>query len=142
MDGLSILTPPAPSVEGAAITSEAPSSPHGFRNDSVTGEVKFHHGIDISAPEGSPVSAVAGGVVSFSGASADYGKLVEVLHNDGSRSLYGHNRKNMVAQGKRVEPSDIIARVGKSGGALAPHLHFEIRVEGFSVNPAEMLSFD
>ncbi|MFQ5330207.1 MAG: peptidoglycan DD-metalloendopeptidase family protein [Thermodesulfobacteriota bacterium] len=116
------------------------SSLYGFRKDSVTGEVTFHHGIDISAAEGSPVSAVAGGVVRFSGTRADYGNLVEVAHDDGSLSIYGHNRENMVAKGERVELSDIIAHVGKSGRAPTPHLHFEIRVDGFSVNPAEMLS--
>ncbi|MCP3676608.1 MAG: peptidoglycan DD-metalloendopeptidase family protein [Deltaproteobacteria bacterium] len=117
------------------------SSLYGFRKDFATGDTRFHHGIDITAPEGSPVSPVASGVVTFSGVKPDFGNMVEVEHDDGSLSIYGHNKGNMVSLGERVERSDIIALVGKSGRALEPHLHFEIRMEGYSVNPAEILSF-
>ena len=118
------------------------SSLYGFRKDTVTGETRFHHGIDITAPEGTPVSPAAAGLVTFSGVKPDYGNLVEVEHDDGALSIYGHNKGNMVSLGERVERSDIIALVGQSGRALEPHLHFEIRMEGYSVNPAEILSFD
>ena len=104
---------------------------------------RFHSGIDISAPTGTPIRAVADGLVVLSGKSLDgysrYGKIVIVEHGDGIRTVYAHNQKNHVKTGRCVRAGEVIAEVGSSGNASGPHVHFEIRKEGRPVNPLKYL---
>lgn len=86
-----------------------------------------HDGIDISAPEGTPVLAAAGGVVVYTGRQSGYGAIVIVKHDGGLVTLYAHNSAVLVKEGERVEPGTPIARVGQSGRTTGPHLHFEVR---------------
>lgn len=86
-----------------------------------------HDGIDVAAPEGSPVSAAADGQVVYAGAQPGYGQVVILRHPGGLLTLYAHMSKVLVADGARVKAGDAIARVGQSGRTTGPHLHFEVR---------------
>jgi len=112
------------------------SSPYGTRNDPFTGEVRQHRGVDIAAPTGSKVLAAKEGRVVFSGEKAGYGNLVVVDHGDGLLSYYGHNSQNLVKVGDAVAKGENIALVGQTGRATGPHLHFEVRREGKTIDPA------
>jgi len=116
-------------------------SGYGIRKDPITGEHRFHYGIDIPAHEGAPVYPSMEGTVIFSGERPGYGNMVEIRHDNGYITRYAHNQRNMVKEGDRVKTSDIIAIVGSTGRTTGPHLHFEVRVEGFAVNPVDMLTF-
>ncbi|MBI5327351.1 MAG: peptidoglycan DD-metalloendopeptidase family protein [Deltaproteobacteria bacterium] len=119
----------------------AVSSGYGFRKDPIAGGRRFHYGIDIPAHEGTPVHPSSEGTVIFSGEKQGYGNIVEIRHDNGYVTSYAHNQKNLVKQGDRVKTSDIIAMVGRTGRATGPHLHFEVRIEGFAVNPENILNF-
>jgi murein DD-endopeptidase MepM/ murein hydrolase activator NlpD len=86
-----------------------------------------HDGIDISAPEGTPVHAAAEGEVVFTGRQQGYGVLVIVRHEGSLVTLYAHNSAVLVKEGERVTAGTPIARVGQSGRTTGPHLHFEVR---------------
>jgi lipoprotein NlpD len=86
-----------------------------------------HDGIDVAAPEGSPVTAAADGTVVYAGQQSGYGHVVIVRHPGGLLTLYAHNAKVLVAEGARVKAGEAIARVGQSGSTTGPHLHFEVR---------------
>ena len=86
-----------------------------------------HDGIDVAAPEGSPVTAAADGTVVYAGRQSGYGHVVIVRHPGGLLTLYAHNAKVLVAEGARVKAGEAIARVGQSGSTTGPHLHFEVR---------------
>lgn len=93
-------------------------------------------GIDIVAPRGTDVVAVADGEVLYSGnAIKGYGNLLLVRHDGDVISVYAHNERNIVAEGKKVRRGEKIAEVGDSGAAAEPLLHFEIRVNEQPVNP-------
>jgi murein DD-endopeptidase MepM/ murein hydrolase activator NlpD len=99
-----------------------------------------HDGIDIAAPEGSPVTAAAPGVVIFSGEQRGYGNLAVIDHGRGEATVYAHCEKVLVAQGEPVTRGQVIARVGRTGRATGPHLHFEVREHAQPQNPLEYLS--
>ena len=94
-----------------------------------------HDGIDISAPEGTPVGAAARGKVIYVGEQSGYGNLVILRHDDGLVTLYAHASKILVDEGDTVERGRIIARVGQTGRTTGPHLHFEVRVGTRPRNP-------
>ena len=111
------------------------SSTFGARTDPFDHHVKFHQGVDIAAPAGTPVKAAADGKVIFSGQAAGYGNLVEVDHGNGWVTRYGHNAANLVAVGDEIKAGQAIARVGSTGRSTGPHVHFEVRKAGKPVNP-------
>jgi murein DD-endopeptidase MepM/ murein hydrolase activator NlpD len=87
-----------------------------------------HDGIDLVADEGTPIRAAEAGRVVYAGDElGDYGKVVIVKHAGRWATVYAHNRKNLVDEGTFVEKGDVIAEVGDTGNASAPHLHFEVR---------------
>lgn len=89
---------------------------------------KFHEGMDLSAPEGTPILAAHDGVVVLASESwGRYGKVL-VIKGDGLMTVYGHNSVNQVKQGARVRRGQQIAKVGSTGNASGPHLHFETRI--------------
>ncbi|MFQ5788383.1 MAG: LysM peptidoglycan-binding domain-containing M23 family metallopeptidase [Thermodesulfobacteriota bacterium] len=102
-----------------------------------------HTGIDIPAPKGTPIIAVADGFVVASEKNLNgyskYGRIVILEHGDGIRTLYAHNKKNHVRSGACISAGDVIAEVGSSGNATGPHLHFEIRKNGSPMNPLRYL---
>lgn len=112
------------------------TSEYGWRRDPFTGQRAWHGGMDIAAPEGTPVRAARDGTVVFSGRERGYGNLVVVEHEGGVRTYYGHNKANEVTEGQSVKAGQVLAQVGQTGRATGPHLHFEVRVDGRSVDPA------
>jgi lysostaphin len=111
------------------------SDRYGLRRHPITGERGIHCGLDIVAPWGTPILAARDGVVEFSGIKGDYGKLVILRHTKEFETYYGHCTELFVREGDEVVEGQVIARVGATGGATAPHLHFEIRMDGNPRNP-------
>ena len=97
-----------------------------------------HEGIDLACPEGTPVRAADDGVVLFSGERGGYGKLILVAHDRDLVTVYAHNARNLVSQGEKVSRGEEIARVGRTGNATGPHLHFEVRI---AAQPRDPLGF-
>ncbi|HCW51563.1 MAG TPA: peptidase M23, partial [Clostridiales bacterium] len=101
---------------------------------------RFHHGIDIGAPYGSYIRAARAGRVVFAGWKGGYGYTVILDHGDGVTTLYAHTSRLLVRYGQWVETGQVIAKVGSTGYSTGPHLHFEVRVNGVSVNPLFILN--
>lgn len=99
----------------------------------------FHHGIDIAAPYGRTIVAARAGKVIFAGWRGGYGNAVILSHGDGVTTLYGHASKLLVSYGQWVEAGQAIARVGSTGYSTGNHCHFEVRVNGQSVDPLSVL---
>jgi len=100
----------------------------------------FHPGIDLPAPAGTPVGAAAPGRVVFAAYDpSGYGKLVEVAHGDGVISMYAHLSALSVHVGQSVGTGRRVGRVGSTGEATGPHLHFEVRLRGAAVDPVPAL---
>jgi lipoprotein NlpD len=95
----------------------------------------FHDGVDISAPEGTPIRAVEHGDVIYSDHLRGYGNMVIIRHSGGIVSVYAHNQANLVRDGQQVARGEIIARVGSTGRVTGPHLHFEIRKNNLAQDP-------
>lgn len=95
----------------------------------------FHDGIDIAAPQGTPIRAIESGDVIYSDHLRGYGNMVIVRHADGFASVYAHNEKNLVREGQPVSRGETIARVGSTGRVTGPHLHFEIRRHNRAQDP-------
>ena len=115
------------------------SSGFGVRNDPFTGERETHTGMDVGAPEGTPIRSPAGGVVLSAGPRGGYGNAVEIDHGNGLVTLYGHASELLVSKGDSVVPGQEIATVGSSGRSTGPHLHFEVRRSGHPVDPSRAL---
>jgi len=116
------------------------TSRFGLRKDPFNGNLRQHAGLDIAAPQGTPIRAVAPGVVVFSGHSSGYGNLVVVRHEDGTETRYGHCATLDVSYGDAVTTSSQLGTVGSTGRATGPHVHFEVRKDGRSVDPEAWLS--
>ncbi len=97
-----------------------------------------HEGIDLACPEGTRVLAAEDGLVLFAGEQRGYGNLVLLAHENDLVTVYAHNAENLVRKGERVSRGDAIARVGHTGNATGPHLHFEVRV---AARPRDPLGF-
>jgi len=106
------------------------SSTVGLRHDPIDGLLRFHNGVDIAIPEGTPVRPVAPGTVYFSGAYTGYGNMMIIKHDDGMISIYAHNSLNLMKVGERVGKDTTIALSGSTGHSTGPHLHFEVWKNG------------
>jgi len=115
----------------------AVNSGFGLRADPFTGQPAFHEGIDISTSRSEPVLATADGKVLRSGWAGEYGKAIEIGHGDRYTTLYGHLEQTLVAEGQTVRRGDRVGLVGSTGRSTAPHLHYEVHVDGRAVNPLE-----
>lgn len=98
-----------------------------------------HTGLDIAAPQGTPIKAVAEGTVTCASYNGSYGYLVKIDHGNGIETWYGHTSKMYVTVGQKVEAGEVIAAVGSTGNSTGPHLHLEIRINGEHVNPQQYL---
>lgn len=125
--------------EGRPVTAGYISSRFGQRNDPFTGRKAWHKGIDFAGREGADVLAVGSGVVTWSGPRYGYGKLVEVHHGNGYVTRYAHNDSNLVAVGETVKRGEIIAKMGDTGRATGPNLHFEVLRHGRAVDPLSFI---
>ncbi len=99
----------------------------------------FHTGLDLAGATGSPVYAADGGTVSFAGWSGGYGKLIKINHGNGYVTYYAHLSSINVSNGQKVAKGEMIGRVGNTGNSTGPHLHFEIRLNGKTLNPANYI---
>lgn len=129
--------PPAPPAH-AALRFLWPVEGHVTSSFGARGR-SVHQGIDIRAPAGAPIRAVEAGRVVYSGRMRGYGHLVRIEHAGGVTTVYGHNEVNLVRVGDEVRRGDVVARVGVTGNAAAPHLHFEVREQDRAVNPLSRL---
>jgi murein DD-endopeptidase MepM/ murein hydrolase activator NlpD len=130
-----LRTPPAACPMPLAWPVKGPiGSPFGPRGN------RFHEGIDVVAPQGTPVAAAAPGYVVYAAfAGGGWGNLVVVRHADGVRSLYAHLSKIDAHRGETVITGTRLGRVGATGDATGPHLHFEVRFRGAAVDPRSAL---
>lgn len=117
------------------------SSAFGKREAPTAGASSYHQGIDLAAPEGTPVYAARGGVVTASTYSNSAGNYVSINHMDGFASIYMHLKSDVVSAGQTVTAGQLIGYVGKTGVATGFHLHFGISYNGVYVNPAAYISF-
>jgi murein DD-endopeptidase MepM/ murein hydrolase activator NlpD len=111
------------------------SSSYGRRNHPIFKVAKHHSGLDLAAPEQSHVRSILDGTVIYSGTLPGYGKVVSVKHSDNHISLYGHLSQISVEIGKDIVAGTVIGRVGHTGHATGPHLHFEWRKDGKPLDP-------
>jgi murein DD-endopeptidase MepM/ murein hydrolase activator NlpD len=121
--------------EGRPVNSGYISSGFGARADPFTGRHASHEGIDFAGREGNDIIAVASGVVTWAGDRYGYGQMVEVNHGNGYATRYAHNAENLVSVGDTVKRGDLIARMGETGRATGPNLHFEVLRDGRPVDP-------
>jgi murein DD-endopeptidase MepM/ murein hydrolase activator NlpD len=117
-------------VDGFRLTSE-----YGMRVHPVLGGRRAHKGIDLATPTGTPVHAPADGVVGKAEWFSSYGLYIQIEHGGELQTRYGHLSRLNVASGQFVHKGDVIGYVGTTGRSTGPHLHYEVRVAGVSVNP-------
>ncbi len=131
---LSRTTPGGWPVRGGWI-----SSPFGPRPDPFTGRPGFHPGVDIAAPVGTPVRAMAAGIVIFAGGDGGFGRLVKIFDGHSEVTMYAHLSARYVHVGELVQKGQLLGRVGDTGYSTGPHLHFEVLLHGTPINPIGFL---
>ncbi len=115
------------------------SSRYGERSDPFTGEREQHTGLDFAGTRGTEVLSVASGVVIWAANRAGYGKTVEIDHGNGYRTRYAHSDMLTVKAGDHVNSGQVIALMGSTGRASAPHVHFEVLKDGKRINPGSFV---
>jgi murein DD-endopeptidase MepM/ murein hydrolase activator NlpD len=126
---------PNSSPIGAAFNS----SSYGWRIDPFNGNKAFHEGLDFTANTGTPIRAAADGIVSAAELTHAYGNMVKIDHGAGLETRYAHASKLLVKVGERVVKGQTVALVGSTGRSTGPHLHYEIRLNGNSLDPRQYL---
>jgi murein DD-endopeptidase MepM/ murein hydrolase activator NlpD len=129
-----------PLMNPARITSR-----FGWRTHPLTGSRRFHSGLDIAAPSGTPVVATAAGTVISAGWNGGYGKAIVIQHSDTQQTLYGHLSEISVQPGQQIVQGTTIGLVGSTGNSTGPHLHFEARSPGangwVAVDPTQEIQY-
>ena len=115
------------------------TSGFGMRRNPVTGNMRFHEGLDLAAPEGTEVYAAGDGIVTEIGYDPIYGNFIVIRHNGGWASLYGHLQKVATSLRSSVRSGMLIGWVGSTGQSTGPHLHFELRQNGKAQDPDKHL---
>ena len=115
------------------------TSSYGIRTDPFSGHLSMHHGIDLAAPEGTEVYAIADGIVTAIGNDPVYGIYIIISHSNNWTSLYGHLQRVETVLRSDVRSGNLIGRVGTTGQSTGPHLHFELRQDGRAFDPAGRL---
>ena len=122
------------------------SSYYGYRYHPIDGDWRYHSGIDISmsGAYGKNIIATRAGTVILSSLESEsgtgYGNYIIIDHGDGYTSLYGHCSELLVSEGQTVSRGQIIAKVGSTGWSTGPHLHFEVRYNGSTVDPLDYVT--
>ena len=125
--------------QGRPVSSGWISSYYGKRTDPFTGKPANHTGIDFAGRMGQEITAVADGVVTWSGDRYGYGIMVEINHGNGYATRYAHNSENLVSVGDEVRKGQAVALMGETGRATGPNLHFEVVKNGRRVNPVSFI---
>lgn len=115
------------------------TSPFGPRLHPILGYTRMHTGVDMTAPLGQDIVAGADGVVILASDYGGYGLTVVIDHGGGMTTLYAHQSRVFVSRGDSVAAGEAIGEAGSSGLATGPHLHFEVRLDGTPVDPADYL---
>lgn len=142
---VSTPTSPAPTT-GVSVPSRNPlenarmSSGYGMRTHPVLGGRRGHQGIDLAAPTGTPVYATADGIVSRAEWFSSYGLFISVEHGGEMQTRFAHLSRLAVGEGQRVRKGEVIGYVGSTGRSTGPHLHYEVRIAGASVNPSAYMN--
>jgi len=110
-------------------------SSFGYRRDPFTLKSRLHEGVDIVNRTGTPITTTADGVVIFTGIKTGYGKAIIVNHGFGYYTLYGHLSNIIAKEGDMVKRGDVIGNMGSTGRSKAPHLHYEVWINGVPVDP-------
>ena len=113
------------------------TSGYGMRFHPISMHMAMHKGVDYGAPIGTPVKAIADGVVTYAGWMTGYGNLICIRHCSGYESKYGHLSKINVRVGQKIKQSQFIGLVGATGYVTGPHLHFEFLEKGIAKDPAK-----
>lgn len=116
------------------------SSPFGYRIHPIYGDWRFHYGVDLSAPQGTPIYATRGGRVTYATYDSSSGYYVSINHLDGFVSKYLHMTHYIVSPGQYVAAGQIIGYCGSTGASTGPHLHFSLYYNGSAVNPAKYIN--
>jgi murein DD-endopeptidase MepM/ murein hydrolase activator NlpD len=111
------------------------SSDFGYRHDPFTRKIRHHDGVDIAAPQGTPIVATGKGVVISSGREDFLGYAVRIDHGEGVRTLYGHLSKCLAKKGDTVVRGQQIGKMGSTGRSTGSHVHYEIQVNGKPIDP-------
>jgi murein DD-endopeptidase MepM/ murein hydrolase activator NlpD len=129
-------------VAGACQARPVPggfASPYGTRVDPISGATSFHPGVDMIASYGTPIKACRAGTVVIAGPQGGYGNAVVINHGGNMATLYGHQSSLAVSVGQTVTAGQVIGYVGSTGYSTGPHLHFEVRISGNTVDPVPYL---
>lgn len=113
---------------------------YGVRSDPFSGEGAMHTGVDISAPQGTPVHATADGIVIHAGWNGGYGRCVIIDHGNGYQTWYAHLSRLDVIEGQEIRQGETLGAVGSSGRSTGSHLHYEVRIGSTPVNPYRFLA--
>ncbi|MEA2022825.1 MAG: peptidoglycan DD-metalloendopeptidase family protein [Actinomycetota bacterium] len=113
------------------------SSGFGPRIHPIYGYSLMHNGVDMNGGMGQQIVAAAGGIVFFAGVKGGYGNSIMIDHGGGMVTLYAHQSRFAVSHGQKVTTGQVIGYVGSTGVSTAPHLHFEVRINGNPVNPTK-----
>lgn len=115
------------------------TSGYGTRVDPFRGTLAYHSGVDLAGPIGTRIRATSDGQVAFTGYQGGYGNMVEVKHDFGFATRYGHLSRILVKEGQTVKKGDVIAVQGSTGRSTGNHLHYEVRYMGKTLNPTSFL---
>lgn len=115
------------------------SSKYGERTDPFSGAKSYHDGVDLAGRVGAKVAAAASGIVIFSGTKKGYGKVLKIHHGNGIVTLYAHNNELLAEVGDYVTKGQKVATVGSTGRSTGPHVHFEVQLDGKTVDPEKYL---
>jgi murein DD-endopeptidase MepM/ murein hydrolase activator NlpD len=146
LDDSSLFSQMTPGEPKAAGASSAPnwSMPVGLpvqgyltQRFDATDASRYHPGVDIACSVGTPVLATGSGIVEYAAADSTYGNMIVLRHNDSVTTIYAHNDKILVHEGQSVRVGTRIADSGNSGRSSAPHLHYELRINGEPIDPLE-----
>ena len=128
--GKAVSIPSLMPLEGSRMTSS-----YGMRNHPILQQRRNHNGVDLAAPNGTPVYATADGLVGMAQWYSSYGNYVQIEHGGEMQTRYAHLSSYVVADGERVRKGQLIGYVGSTGRSTGPHLHYEVRVGGEPVDP-------
>ncbi|MCJ7499338.1 M23 family metallopeptidase [bacterium] len=115
------------------------TSSFGYRSSPFTGRRELHRGLDIATRSGTPIIAPADGLVVFAGREGGFGNMIIIDHGYGITTRYGHCSALEAKLGQKVQRGDVIARIGSTGRSTGPHVHYEVAVNGVSVNPSRYI---
>ena len=127
---LSILT-----TDPLAAMATHESSGFGWRDDPIHHDTRYHSGTDFRSKPGTPVLAAGDGKVTFCGRQGGYGNVIYVDHGAGVTTRYAHLSRILVKKDETLTAGEEIGKVGSTGRATGPHLHFEVRIDGHAVSP-------